>query len=175
VVKVKSKEYEFNVYVVDGIVRLSAYEMRYLDNPENQEPMETNGDKFHTIEIPMTMAHYGEVAYLLEDPKWHTPKEKFEMADGEVFTELELRALAIDGWQDYDAWEGGEDWYNGLPTQRLKDWVDGLPEYEPEPAHEWTLTTQEVFEQLRRSPERPVYAEVKCKNCEETYTVGKQW
>jgi hypothetical protein len=140
VVKVKSKEYEFNVYVVDGMVRLSAYEMKYLDNPENQEP-----------------------------------KEKPEMADGTEPTELDLRAEAIEGWQDYDSWEGGEDWYNGLPTQRLKDWVDGLPEYEPEPSHEWSMTTAEVFDQLRRSPERPVYADVKCLNCDETYQVGKVW
>jgi hypothetical protein len=175
VVKVKSKEYEFNVYVVDGMVRLSAYEMKYLDNPENQEPAETNGDKFITLVIPMNMDHFGEVAYLLENPKWHVPKEKPEMADGTEPTELDLRAVAIDGWQDYDSWEGGEDWYNGLPTQRLKDWVDGLPEYEPEPSHEWSMTSTEVFEQLRRSPERPVYADVKCLNCDETYQVGKVW
>jgi hypothetical protein len=175
VVKVKSKEYEFNVYVVDGVARLSAYEMKYLDNPENQEPAETNGDKWHTLEIPMTMANYGELAYLLEDPKWHVPKEEFEMADGEVYTEPQLLALAVESWQDHDAWEGGEAWLAGLPTQRLADWVAGLPEYEPAPAHEWTMTTPEVFEQLRLSPERPVYADVKCKNCDESYQVGKLW
>jgi hypothetical protein len=175
VVEVKSKEYEFNVYVVDGVARLSAYEMKYLDNPERREPAETNGDKWHTLEIPMTMTNYGELAYLLEDPKWHVPKEEFEMADGEAYTEAELLALAVEAWQDHDSWEGGEDWYNGLPTQRLKDWVDGLPEYEPEPSHEWSMTSTEVFEQLRRSPERPVYADVKCLNCEETYQVGKVW
>lgn len=171
----KSKEYEFNVYVVDGVLRLSAYEIKYLDNPENQEPMETNGDKWHTLEIPMTMENYGEVAYLLGDPNWHTPKEKPEMADGTEPTEADLLAHAIEGWQDHDSWEGGEGWYYGLPTQRLKGFVETLPEYEPEPAHEWTTTTVEVFEQLRLAPERPVYADVKCKNCDETYQVGKLW
>ena len=171
----KSKQYEFNVYVVDGVLRLSGYEMKYLDNPENQEPMETNSDKWHTLEIPMDMEHFGEVAYLLEDTKWHIPKEKPEMADGTEPTKADLLEEAIEGWQDYDAWEGGDDWYHGLPTQRLKEWVAGLPEYEPEPAHEWTMTTPEVFETLRLSPERPVYVDVKCKNCEETYQVGKLW
>jgi hypothetical protein len=170
---VKSKEYEYNVYVVDAVVRLSAYEMKYLDNPENQEPMETNGDKFITLEIPMTMENYGEVAYLLENPNWHILKEELEMADGEVYTEDELFALAVEAWQEYDSWEGGTAWLNGLPSKRLRDFVNGLPEYEPEPAHEWTMTTAEVFEQLRLSPERPVYADVKCKNCDETYQVGK--
>lgn len=171
----KSKEYEYNVYVVDGVLRLSAYEVKYLDNPENQEPMETNTENFTTLEIPMTLTNYGEVAYLLADPKWHTVKEELEMADGEVYTEDELFALAIEAWQDYDSWEGGEAWLAGLPTQRLADWVAGLPEYEPAPAHEWTMTTPEVFETLRLSPERPVYVDVKCKNCEETYQVGKLW
>lgn len=174
--EMKSKQYDFNVYVVDGVVRLSAYEMKYLDNPRNCEPVETNTDKFTTLEIPMTMAHYGEVAYLLEDANWHTPKDgDRELLDGEDHTALELRAVAIDGWQDYDAWVGGVEWYLSLPTDRLRDWVDGLPEYEAEPAHEWTVSSHEVFEQLRVAPERPVYAEVKCLNCEETYTVGKMW
>jgi hypothetical protein len=169
----KSREYEYNVWAVDGVVSFSAYEIKYLDNPENQEPMETNTDNWHTIEIPMTMENYGEVAYLLGDPKWHTPKEEFEMADGEVYTEAELFDIAVEAWTDYDSWEGGTAWLNGLPSNRLRAFVDGLPEYEPAPAHEWTMTTAEVFEELRRSPERPVYADIKCKNCDETYQVGK--
>jgi hypothetical protein len=175
VVKVKSREYEYNVYVVDAVVRLSAYELKYLDNPENQEPMETNGDKFITLEIPMTMENYGEVAYLLESPSWHILKEELEMADGEVYTEAELFDLAVEAWQEYDSWEAGTAWVNGLPSKRLRDFVNGLPEYEPAPAHEWTMTTAEVFEQLRLSPTRPVYADVKCKNCDESYQVGKVW
>jgi hypothetical protein len=121
------------------------------------------------------MENYGEVAYLLESPKWHTVKEELEMADGEVYTEAELFDLAVEAWQEYDSWEGGTAWLNGLPSKRLRDFVNGLPEYEPEPAHEWTMTTAEVFEQLRLSPERPVYADVKCKNCDESYQVGKVW
>lgn len=171
----RSRDYDINVYVVDGVLRLSAYELKYLDNPERQEPVESNGDKFITLEIPMTMEHYGEVAYLLTDPKWHTPNETFEMADGEMYTAEELFALAVDRWQDYDSWEGGEDWYNGLPTQRLKDWIDGLPEYEPEPAHEWERGSEEVFAELRRATEFPTYITVKCRNCEETYRLGKEW
>ena len=171
----KSKEYQFNVWAVDGSVSLSAYEIKYLDNPENREPMETNGDKWHTLEIPMTMENFGEVAYLLNDPKWHIPKEKLEKADGTEPTEAELLALAVEDWQDYDSWEGETEWLNGLPSKRLRDFVNGLPEYEPEPAHEWTTTTVEVFEQLRLAPERPVYVDVECKNCEETYRVGKLW
>ena len=171
----KSREYEYNVYVVDAVVRLSAYELKYLDNPENQEPMETNGDKFITLEIPMTMENYGEVAYLLESPSWHILKEELEMADGEVYTEAELFDLAVEAWQEYDSWEAGTAWVNGLPSKRLRDFVNGLPEYEPAPAHEWTMTTAEVFEQLRLSPTRPVYADVKCKNCDESYQVGKVW
>ena len=170
----KSKAYEYNVFVQDDkMVYLSAYEMKYLDNPENQEPVETNTGKYTTIGIPMTMENYGEVAYLLGDPKWHIPKEKFEMVEGEVYTDNELFEMARYAWVDYDSWEGGEDWIRGLPTQQLFDWVNGLPEYEPEPAHEWLLSSTEVFEQLRLSPERPVFADVKCKNCDETYQVGK--
>ncbi len=173
----KSKLYDFNVYVVDGVVRLSAYEMKYLDNPENCEPVETNTGKFTTLEIPMTMAHYGEVAYLLENPKWHTADDDavLRLIGSDNPTELERRAVAIDEWQDYDAWVGGQEWLDGLPTQRLKDWADGLPEYEAEPAHEWSVSSTEVFEQLRLAPTKPVSAEVKCRNCEETYTVSKMW
>jgi hypothetical protein len=171
---VKSKEYEYNVYVRDNkSVSLSAYEIKYLDNPENQEPMETNTENYTTLEIPMTMENYGEVAYLLGDPKWHIPKEEFEMADGEAYTEAELFDIAVEAWTDYDSWDGGTAWLNGLPSKRLRDFVNGLPEYEPAPAHEWTMTTDEVFEQLRLSPERPAYADVKCKNCDESYQVGK--
>lgn len=176
---VKSKDYEFNVYVTDGIVNLSAYEMRYLDNPDNQEPTETNTEKYLTLEIPMTMAHYGEIAYLLEDTKWHVADDDavslVVLETDDDPSELERRAVAIDNWQDYDSWVGGDEWLAGLPTQRLKDWVNGLPEYEAEPAHEWTTTSEEVFEQLRVAPLKPVYAEIKCKNCEETYTIGKMW
>lgn len=171
----KSKEYEYNVWAVDGVVSLSAYELKYLDNPENHEPTETNTDNWHTLEIPMTMENFGEIAYLLEDTKWHIPKAEPEKADGTEHTEAELLALAIDGWQDHDSWEGGEGWYYGLPTQRLKAWVETLPEYEPAPSHEWTTTTDKVFESLRRETTRPVYAEVKCKNCDESYQVGKLW
>jgi hypothetical protein len=147
--------------------------MKYLDNPDNQEPTETNTDKYLTLEIPMTMAHYGEIAYLLENANWHVPDEDdLGLLDTDTPTELERRAVAIDAWQDYDAWEGGEDWLDGLPTQRLKDWVNGLPEYEAEPAHEWTMTSTEVFDSLRKSPTKPAYADIKCKNCDETYQVG---
>ena len=173
----KSKDYDINLYVVDGVVRLSAYELKYLDDPKNRVPNETNHDKFTTLEIPMTMEHFGEVAYLLNDPKWHTAAddEVYRLVDTDNPTDLERRAVAIDKWQDYDSWEGGEDWYNGLPTQRLKDWVDGLPEYEPEPSHEWERSTEEVFAELRRATEFPTYVTTKCRNCDETYRVGKEW
>jgi hypothetical protein len=172
----KSKSYDFNVYVVDGEVRLSAYEVKYLDNPENAVPVETNTSNYHTLVIPMTMAHYGEVAYLVEDPKWHTADDDavYRMIDTDKPTELERRAVAIDNWQDYDAWVGGDEWYDGLPTQRLKDWVDGLPEYEPELAHEW-VGSDEAWNTLKTATELPATATVKCANCEETYSIGKSW
>lgn len=172
----KSKEYEYNVYVQDNeTVSISAYEIKYLDNPENQEPTETNTAKYITLGIPMTMENYAEIAYLLNDPKWHIPKEDVELEDGEVYTEKELFGIAVWAWVDYDSWEGGTAWLKGLPTKRLRDWVNGLPEYEAEPAHEWLLGTVEVFEQLRLSPDRPVFTDVKCKNCDESYQVGKLW
>ena len=171
----KSKEYDYNIYVVDGVVRLSAYEVNYLDDPKNPRPCSTNTDKWITLEIPMTMEHYGEIAYLLENPKWHIPDEdNLARLDTDTPTELERRAVAIEGWQDFDTWVGGEEWYDGLPTQRLKDWLDGLPDYTPTLAHQW-VDADLAWQKLSQSTEFPATAEVACANCEATYTIGKSF
>ena len=171
----KSREYDYNIYVVDGVVRLSAYEVKYLDNPDDPRPMESNGSKWITLEIPMTMEHYGEIAYLLENPKWHIPDENaLARLDTDTPTELEKRAVAIDGWQDFDTWVGGDDWYDGLPTKRLKNWIDGLPEYTPEYTHEW-VNADEAWAKLSRATAYPATEIVACANCDATYTVAKSF
>lgn len=134
-----TREYDLNVYVVDGVARLSAYEYTYSDAPE-PEPNGTNTSKFITLEVPMDEAHSAEVAFLLSDDDWQDS--------------------SVEDWQDYDsAWENMA-WLETAPAS-LQAWGATLPEYMPETQHEW------VNYQLDLKPGE--HRDVPCANCDATY------
>ena len=108
----KTNEYDINVYVVDGVVYLSAYEYTYSDAPQ-PEPNGTNTANFITLELPMDTGDADEIAYLLSDENWQGQD-----------------------WQDYDSpWES-KAWLSYAPA-RIAEWSDGLPEYTPTVQHQW--------------------------------------
>jgi hypothetical protein len=135
----RTREYDLNVYVVDGVARLSAYEYTYSDSDDPQ-PNGTNTSKFTTLEIPMDKEHADEVAFLLSDEEW--------------------QAESVDAWQEYDSpWENMA-WLDTAP-ESIKAWGQALAEYEPETQHEWELFTFD----LKYGEHR----DVACLNCDATY------
>lgn len=136
---ITSKDYDLNVYVVDGVLRLSAYEHLYYDSPD-PTPCATNNEKFHTLPIPLEPAYDKELSYLLgSDWTKHTYEE----------------------WQDYDDWEDYDRLKVAETPLMLRDWADGLPEYEPTLEHEWEGFNFQI--------EHGSSLTVHCLNCDETY------
>jgi len=135
----RTREYDLNVYVVDGVARLSAYEYTYSDSDDPQ-PNGTEMSKFVTLEVPMDEAHHDEVAFLLSDEDWHESP--------------------VEDWQDFDSpWENMA-WLETAPAS-IRAWGDALAEYEPTTQHEWELYTMNLAYGERR--------DVKCLNCDATY------
>lgn len=151
---VKTREYDLNVYVVDGEVRLSAYQYLYTDHPTDPHPYatRTDNDSWITLTLPLDPMEYGkEIAYLLDDPDWAD-------IDGSEFVSV------AEKWDDTDfAWESMS-WLDREDTpELLREWANGLPEYEPRTTHEWAeapLTGLDYGESR----------EVACLNCDTTYT-----
>jgi hypothetical protein len=151
--KMMVRTYDVNVYVVDGVVRLSAYEHKYSDNPEAREPIETNTEKFHTISFPMGDDHREEISYLLDSDEWD---DLDQYPDG----------VAV-GWQDYDSpWEQLDWLYEGDTPEKIRVWADLLPEYAPEVAHEWV-------ENNFMGMERGTILKTMCKNCDASYDIRR--
>lgn len=137
--KLLSRGYDLNVYIVDGVLRLSAYEWHY-DDSENPEPSSANTEKFITLPIPLESAYDKELSYLLGSD-WN----KYE----------------LESWQDYDSWEDLDRLKVAETPLMLFDWAKGLPEYEPVLEHEW--------EGFNFNIEHGTSLTVHCLNCDETY------
>lgn len=147
------RTYDVNVYVVDGVVRLSAYEHKYSDNPEAREPIETNTENFHTLELPMSDDCREEISYLLDSDEWDDLEQHPEGI--------------VEAWQDYDSpWEQVEWLYEGDTPEKIRVWADSLPEYAPQVAHEWVKNNF-------LGMERGTILRTQCKNCEATYDVRR--
>jgi hypothetical protein len=144
-VQMKIKEYDLNVYVVDGVARLSAYQYQYSDHPTNPEPISTkmDNDSWITLSLPLEPMYHEEMSYLLGDKDWQSQD-----------------------WQDYDSpWESVE-WLDcDEAPATLRAWVNGLPEYEPEVVHDWGDHNLDF-------PRGSILA-VPCKNCDATYDVRR--
>lgn len=139
------------------MARLSAYEYQYSDRPDGGEPIGTRTDKWETLEIPLTRSNWEEIAFLLEDDNWAS------LDDVEWVIEPTARdkdtALA-EKWDDHDgAWRAVSEF--ATAPEKIRDWVAGLPEYEPTRIHEYPEVKFDLAYGERR--------DVKCLNCDETY------
>jgi hypothetical protein len=155
----KTREYDINAYVVDGVLRLTAYQYEYSDKPNGLgEPISTNTSAdYLTLSLNMDSPNNAEaVAYLLDDENWSVVNLVGEPTEQEVWQAI------VDKWQDYDSpWENMT-WLDYAPEQ-IRAWADMLPEYTPNLVHEWQDIA--LLPTLHRGETR----QVKCLNCEATY------
>ena len=110
-----ASDYDLNVYIVDGVLNLTAYEQLY-DDSSNPEPCATNNEKFTILPIPIEPAYDRELTYLL----------------GEDWVKSR-----VEDWQDYDEWEDLKILATPDTPLILSEWAKGLPPYEPEIEHQW--------------------------------------
>jgi hypothetical protein len=101
----KDKEYDFNIYVSDGVVSLSAYQLEIAPNGQIQ----TRTDNYVSQYYPMTEENDEVVSYLLNGVHW---------------------LGNLEGWDEYDCWEGYEYLAKGNTPAPILEWVKALPEYE---------------------------------------------
>lgn len=136
----RTREYDLNVYVVDGVASLSAYEYTYSDAP-NPEPNGTNTENYTTLRVPMSTMRSAEVAFLVRDPNW--------------------ASNILASWDDYDSpWENMA-WLDTAPPS-IKQWADALPEYTPQTRHEYSKAEFDLAYGESR--------DIKCLYCDEVYT-----
>ncbi len=101
----KTKDYDYNVYVLDGVLSLTAYQLEIASNGQIQ--MRT--DNYISEHYPMTPENHDAVAYLLDNEEW---------------------ADDIAGWDEHDDWHGIDYLTQGNTPAMITEWVNNLPEYE---------------------------------------------
>jgi hypothetical protein len=101
----KTKEYDFNIYVIDGVLSLSAYQLEIASNGQRQ----LRTDNYITKYYPMTEENYEEITYLLDSEDWIDE---------------------LSNWEEYDAWGYNEHLTEGEVPASITEWVNSLPEYE---------------------------------------------
>ena len=102
--KMKTKEYDYNVYVSEDVLSLCAYEQELSATGQ----LQTRTDKYKTLKIELTEANHEEIAYLLNTEDWQDDNE----------------------WNEYDSWHDLNYLIEGDTPEVIKNWLDKLPEYE---------------------------------------------
>ena len=101
----KDKEYDFNIYVLDGVVSLSAYQLEIAPNGQIQ----TRTDNYVSQRYPMTIENLDAVSWLLDSEDWIDK---------------------IEDWDEHDSWEGYAYFAEGNTPAPILEWVKALPDYE---------------------------------------------
>lgn len=101
----KSNEYDYNIYVIDGVLSLSAYQLERASNGQKQ----LRTDNYVTQRYPMTKENHAIISYLLDSEDW---------ADDIAY------------WDEMDIWQGKDYLTEGDVPVMIAEWVNALPEYE---------------------------------------------
>ncbi len=101
----KSREYDYNIYVIDGVLSLSAYQLEIASNGQKQ----LRTDNYVSEHYPMTKENHEIVSYLLDSEEWDN-----DIAD----------------WDELDMWRDGGYLTEGDAPVMIAEWVNKLPEYE---------------------------------------------
>lgn len=99
-----TKEYDYNVYVYDGMVSLSAYQQEV-----NQfGHVQTRTDVYHTLKFDFDESNREEISYLLNSEDWPDDYEY---------------------WEEHDEWVSLDDLTMGDTPEAIKNFLDNLPGY----------------------------------------------
>jgi len=101
----KTKDYEYNIYVLDGVLSLSAYQLEIASNGQVQ----VRTDNYVSERYDMTPENHDVISYLLDSDDW---------ADDIAY------------WDEHDDWHGLEYLTEGDVPAMIAEWVNNLPEYE---------------------------------------------
>lgn len=101
----KTKDYDYNIYVLDGVLSLSAYQLEIASNGQIQ----IRTDNYVSEHYQMTPENHDVISYLLDSEDW---------------------ADDIAGWDEIDMWRGKEYLTEGNVPAMIAEWVNNLPEYE---------------------------------------------
>jgi hypothetical protein len=104
-------KYDINIYVIDNVLHLLAYEL----SKTSTGFYTCDYEKEIALLIPMDNQHHEEIAYLLDSEEWN---------DGEH------------DWEEYDEWETTDYLKEGNTPFLIKTWVRSLPEYIPRKANQ---------------------------------------
>lgn len=113
------KKYDYNVYVVDGYITLTAYRQQHVITAMGERFMEGDYAKSITLKMPMTVQYFDEIAYLLHFDQWNK----------------------VD-WEEYDDWLPDEYLTYESAPKAIFDWVCLLPNYDI-PTIDYRKTTKE--------------------------------
>lgn len=101
----KSNQYDFNVWISEGILALCAYELE-----ETGDGLQCRTDKFLVKDFEMIEQNHDVIAYLLDNEEWN---------NGDVSE-----------WDEYDDWFDVAYLTQGDTPAIITEWVNNLPEYE---------------------------------------------
>jgi len=101
----KTKDYDYNIYVLDGVLSLSAYQLEIASHGYIQ----TRTDNYVSEHYQMTPDNHDVISYLLNSEDW---------------------ADDIAGWDELDMWRDKEYLAEGDVPAMIAEWVNNLPEYE---------------------------------------------
>lgn len=134
----KSKLFDVNVYVIDGMVNVIFYKLIYADA--------LNGD----IVGADTSTEAGRVTLNIHSQDGEEIEAIRYALDSE-----EYDGQPLNDWEEYDAWNTSDWFMQGTAPRIFREFYDGLESYEPELGHAWetvpgTATHEWSLDALRR-------------------------
>ena len=107
----KLKDYDYNIYVADGEISLSAYRLCHEEH-KGVKHLTTDTANYTSLRLPMTEEYHEEITYLLSLEDWQDiPAEDLE---------------------EFDDWVGLDYLTRDDTPAIIKSFLDHLPEYEIE-------------------------------------------
>lgn len=124
----RTKEYDINFYVNEGVLSISAYELMI----DSEGDITTNNDKWHTLSIKLNSTDPEDLRILdkVLGDEWDYLDPTFIDLESDNLDE-ELEQAIADNWQEFDEWVDTKAIVD-LGFQKIDEWYDNLPEYEME-------------------------------------------
>ena len=118
----KSKLFDVNVYVIDGMVNVIFYKLKYSDAGDGVPAEADTTDAGEVGRVSLVLASKdGEE---IEAIRYALDAEEF---DNRPLTE----------WEEFDEWNTSDWFMEGTAPRIFREFYDGLEEYEPELTHIW--------------------------------------